>query len=143
MKTLNLRDYYLWYTHDEYVDVPDDVANELACNRRQDQTHKRMTRHNKVRSLDAGDGTAELAYTVDNPETLLVRKEQLCRLCCALNSLPEAQGRRIEAHYLLGVSQCEIARSEGITKAAVSISMERGLEAMREILVSRICGLKR
>lgn len=35
-------------------------------------------------------------------------KERFCRLCCAINSLPETQGRRVEAHFLLGKSIKEI-----------------------------------
>jgi len=56
--------------------------------------------------------------------------ERHCNLCQALNSLPEVQGRRIEAHYLLGKSQAEIAEAEGVTKGSVSISITRGLAAM-------------
>jgi len=60
--------------------------------------------------------------------------ERHCRLCCALNSLPEIQGRRIEAHYILGQTQKEIAEAEGVTKGSVSISITRGLEAMKIFL---------
>ncbi len=58
--------------------------------------------------------------------------EQYRRLCCALNHLPEAQGRRIDAHYLLGQSQTEIAAAEGVSVKAVSISIQRGLESMKK-----------
>jgi RNA polymerase sigma-70 factor (ECF subfamily) len=60
--------------------------------------------------------------------------ERHCRLCRALNSLPEIQGRRIEAHYILGKSQAEIAKAEGVTKGSVSISIQKGLEAMKKYL---------
>ena len=29
MTTINLKDFYSWYTHDEYIEVPDEVAEEL------------------------------------------------------------------------------------------------------------------
>ena len=29
MTTINLKDFYAWYTHDEYIEVPDEVAEEL------------------------------------------------------------------------------------------------------------------
>ena len=60
--------------------------------------------------------------------------ERHCRLCHALNKLPEIQGRRVEAHYLLGQSQKEIAKAEGVTKGSVSESIKKGLAAMRKYL---------
>ena len=60
--------------------------------------------------------------------------ERHCRLCRALNKLPEIQGRRVEAHYLLGHSQKEIAKTEGVTKGSVSESIKKGLAAMRKYL---------
>ena len=32
MTTINLKDFYSWYTHDEYIEVPDEVAEELNQN---------------------------------------------------------------------------------------------------------------
>lgn len=29
MTTINLKDFYSWYTHDEYIEAPDEVAEEL------------------------------------------------------------------------------------------------------------------
>ena len=69
-----------------------------------------------------------------SPETLLDLMERHCRLCRTLNSLPETQGRRIEAYFLLGKSQKEIAKEEGVAKSSVSESIKKGLIAMREFL---------
>ena len=136
MATINLRDFYLWYTHDEYVDVPDAIAAELFADRRYNRTHERTVRRNKVHSLDAEDGTEAAAsiHLSDSPEAVYEMMERHCRLCRALNSLPEIQGRRIEAHYILGKSQAEIAKAEGVTKGSVSISIQKGLEAMKKYL---------
>ncbi len=57
--------------------------------------------------------------------------EQHCALCRALNSLPELQGRRIEAHFILGKSRKEIAKSEGVTESSVNECIVRGLKAMK------------
>ena len=131
--TINLRDFYAWYTQDEFVEVPEAIAEELFADKRYNKTHERTQRRNKVLSLDAADGTeaAAIACNSDNPEAVLEMRERYCRLCQALNSLPEIQGRRIEAHYLLGKSQLEIAEAEGVTKGSVSISITRGLAAMK------------
>ena len=29
MTTINLKDFYSWYTHDEYIEVPDEVAEVI------------------------------------------------------------------------------------------------------------------
>jgi len=60
--------------------------------------------------------------------------ERHCQLCQALNSLPEVQGRRIEAHYILGKTQREIARAEGVNERSVRRSIAHGLAEMKTFL---------
>ncbi len=136
MATINLRDYYPWYTQDEFVEVPDVIAAELFADRRYHRTHERRMRYNKTYLFDAEteNEAAALVYSTDSPEAVFQKKEQHCRLCRALNSLPDIQGRRIEAHYILGKSQNEIAEAEGVSKGAVSVSITRGLAAMKKVL---------
>ena len=134
--TINLRDYYPWYTHDEFVEVPDDVAAELHADRRYEKNHERGVRRNKVLSLNADDGTeaaAAMACHSDNPEVIFSMMENHCRLCRALNSLPEIQGRRVEARYLLGKSIQEIAIADGVSESSVKESLDRGLKAMKKV----------
>ena len=33
MTTINLKDFYSWYTHDEYIEVSDEVAAELRADK--------------------------------------------------------------------------------------------------------------
>ena len=66
---------------------------------------------------------------------MLERKERHCRLCRALNSLSDKQGRRIEAHIILGMSQRDIARAEGVSERNVRQSIKKGLAHMKEILL--------
>lgn len=40
MAIINLRDFYLWYTQDEFVDVPDVIAAELFADRRYHKSHE-------------------------------------------------------------------------------------------------------
>ena len=133
--TINLRDFYSWYTHDEYVEVSNEIAEELFADKRYHKTHEERMRRNKAfYSLDREDGIEAAAATAshsDNPEYIFTMMERYCRLCQALNSLPETQGRRIEAHYLLGKSQGEIAKAEGVSAMAVSKSIAKGLAAMK------------
>ncbi len=85
-------------------------------------------------SLDAGDGIEHsICEHEPSPEEWLALANTYTRLCHALNSLPPIQGRRIDAHYLLGRSIEEIADAEAVSCRAVQISIERGLERMRKI----------
>ena len=135
MAIINLRDFYPWYTHDEFEEVPSDIAAELFADKRYQRTQERITRRHKVHSLDAEDGTETRAgaFYTSNPAVILDRMETYCRLCQALNSLPELQGRRIDAYFLLGMSRKEIADAEGVCESAVIKSIKRGLVAMRKI----------
>jgi len=119
MTTINLKDFYPWYTHDEFVEVSDETAAELVADKRYQKTYERVQRRYKVLSLDAADGTEAAAsiQSTDNPEIIFTMIERHCRLCKALNSLPEIQGRRVEAQYLLGKSIQEIAGQRALVKA--------------------------
>jgi len=138
MATINLKDFYSWYTHDEYVEVPDEVEAELLADKRYNQTHERTGRRNKILSIDAADGTEAAASVcnTDNPEAIFEMMYRHCRLCQALNSLPEAQGKRIEAYYLLGKSQVEIAEAEGVSESAVQATIKKGLRNMKTFLIN-------
>jgi len=133
--TINLRDFYPWYTHDEFVEVPTATAEELFADKRYQKSHEQRIRRNMAfYSLDREDGieAAAVACHTDNPEYIFTMMERHCNLCQALNSLPESQGKRIDAHYLQGKSRKEIAQAEGISERAVNYSIERGLRAMKK-----------
>jgi len=136
MTTINLRDFYPWYTWDEFVEVPDKVAEELFADKRYQKSHRQRMKRNKAQySLDAGDGIEnEAVYTALSPHEVYELKLKRCRLCRALNSLPETQGRRIDAHYILCISRKAIAEVEGVSENAVNASIQRGLRAMRNYL---------
>ena len=134
---INLRHFYSWIAEDIFMKVADEIKAELYAGKRYDKTQERhMYRYKAYYSLDVDNGieTAIIIHSSDDPADLIGKTENYCNLCQALNSLPEVQGRRIEAHYLLGKSQAEIARAEGVTKGAVSLSITKGLEAMKNYL---------
>jgi RNA polymerase sigma-70 factor (ECF subfamily) len=134
--TINLRDYYPWYTHDEFLEVSDEVAAELRADLRYENAYKnRMYYHDAQYSLDAGDGIEASAFAChsDNPERIFAMMENHCQLCRALNSLPEIQGRRVEARFLLGKSIQDIAKDEGVSESSVKESIDRGLKAMKKV----------
>ena len=137
MQTINLRDYYPFYTHDTLLEVSDEVAEALAEAERLERNYMRRMFYNKAQySLDADDGIEASATEchILSPEAVLDLMERHCRLCRALNELPELQGRRVEAHYLLGKSVQEIAKEEGVGERNVRKSIQRGLEGMKKFL---------
>ena len=121
MTTINLKDFYAWYTHDEYIEVSDEVAAELKADKLYEAAHQRRTTRNKAQySLDCDDGIEYSACLHEpTPQELLDRMELFVHLWNALNSLPEVQGVRVEAHLILGKSYRQIAREQGVDKSVV------------------------
>lgn len=136
MRTINLRDFYYWYLTDEPVVVSEAVAEELLAGKRYEPTHQRRLKRNKAQySLDAEDGIENSACEFEpSAQEILDRKEEFVRLCHALNSLPEAQGRRIDACIILGMSCREVALAEGVDESSVRESIMRGLRSMKKLL---------
>ena len=136
MITINLKDYYFWYTHDEYIEVSDEVAAELRADKLYEAAYQRRVIRNKAQySLDCNDGIEYSACLSEpTPQELLERVERFYYLWNALNMLPETQGRRVDAHVILGKSYREIALEEHVDKSAVRKSVEAGLQNMRNFL---------
>ena len=136
MTTINLKDYYPWYLTNEYIEVPDEVAAELRAGKLAEAAHAERVRYNKAYySLDCDDGIEYSACVHEpSPQELLERMDRFCHLWNAINSLPEIQGRRVDAHLILGKSYREIARDEGVDKSAVRSSVLCGIEAMKKYL---------
>lgn len=136
MTTINLREFYPWYIEDQFIEVSDAVAEELRASRRAEAAHQRQLVRNKAQySLDCDDGIEYSACVHEpTPEELLEHMELFYRLWNALNSLPKTQGRRVDAHIILGMSYREIARAEGVDKSAVRRSVLSGIVQMKKYL---------
>jgi len=136
MTTINLKDFYSWHTHDEYIEVSDEVAAELRADKLYEAAYQRRIIRNKAQySLDCDDGIEYSACLSEpTPQELLERMERFCDLWNALNSLPPAQGRRVDACVILGKSFSEVALAEGVDESAVRRAVERGLENMKKFL---------
>ncbi len=140
MTTINLKDFYAWYTHDEYIEVSDEVAAELRADKLYELAYQRRVTRNKAQySLDCDDGIEYSACLSEpTPQELLERMERFCALWNALNTLPEAQGRRVDACIIEGKSYCEVAAAEGVDESAVRRAVERGLENMKKYLKNNL-----
>lgn len=136
MTKINLREFYPWYISDEFIEVTDEVAEELRANRLYEAAHQRRLTRNKAQySLDCEDGIEYSACLHEpTPQELLERMERFYHLWNALNALPEIQGRRVDACVILGKSYREVARAEGVDKSTVRESVRAGLENMKKYL---------
>ena len=134
MTTINLKDFYYWYIQDQFIEVSEEVAEALRASVRYEAAYqRRLTRHKAQYSLDCDDGIEYSACLHEpTPQELLERMELFIRLWKALNSLPEIQGRRIDAHIILGISIKEIAEADGVHEESVRQSIKRGLERMKK-----------
>ena len=96
MTTINLKDFYYWYTQDQFIEVSDEVAEVFLADTRYEMAYqRRLSRHKAQYSLDCEDGIEYSACLHEpTPQELLERMELFVRLWNALNSLPEIQGRR-------------------------------------------------
>ena len=98
MTIINLRDFYYWYTQDEYIEVTDDVAEALRASVRYEAAYqRRLSRHKAQYSLDCDDG---IEYS-------------------ALNSLPPAQGRRVNAGSR-AATRCDVCMADCIKGLSVN-----------------------
>ena len=136
MTTINLKDFYSWHTHDEYIEVSDEVAAELRADKLYELAHQRRIVRNKAQySLDCDDGIEYSACLSEpTPQELVERMERFCTLWNALNTLPEIQGRRVDTCIILGKSYREVAQAEGVNESSVRESVKSGLENMKKYL---------
>ena len=136
MKTINLRNYYPFYNTDIFIDIPDEVAAVLLeAERHEEAYRRRMYRHKAQYSLDRDDGIEhEICFLSLSPCEIYERKMTSEQLHAAITSLPDKQGKRIYAHYILGMSKAEIARAEGVSEKNIRKSISQALHNMEVFL---------
>lgn len=136
MKRINLRDYYPFYQSDFFVEVPDEVAELFRqFNQKEHADFERRRVHKAYYSLDTDDGMEkDFILLVLSPQEIYERKISKQELYASINNLPEKQAKRIYAHFFLGMSKAEIARIEGVSKSAVTHSIEQALKSMGNFL---------
>ena len=75
MTTINLKDFYYWYTQDELIEVSDEVAEVFKADARYEMAYqRRLSRHKAQYSLDCDDGIEYSACLHEpTPQELLER----------------------------------------------------------------------
>ncbi len=114
------------------------VTNEVYAaiqdlDRKERLNERKETRHcqSLEQSLDNGFDVAD--PTVDTMK-LIERKAKYKALYKALNTLPSKQRQLIYLVFFKGVSQKEIARKENVSKAAITIRLQRILKKLKKLL---------
>ena len=137
MTTINLRDFYYWYTQDEFIEVSDEVAAELIKGNRHDKAHERqMYRYKAHYTLDANNGieASAIVHSTDSPVVVLEMKERFCRLCAApLILCPKNREEELKHIIFLGMDQRDIARVEGVDERKIRLSISKGLTSLKKI----------
>ena len=75
MTTINLKDFYYWYTQDQFIEVSDEVAEVFVADARHEMAYqRRLSRHKAQYSLDCDDGIEYSACLHEpTPQELLER----------------------------------------------------------------------
>lgn len=136
MTKINLKDYYPHCTEDYYIDVPEEMAELLRFYNAKEATNERKLRYHKAWvSLDQHEGyERDILYVSLSPEEIYERKVTREQLHAAMETLTDKQAKRIYAHFFLGLSKSDIARTEGISREAVCESIDQGLEKIERSL---------
>lgn len=130
---INLRDYYPFYTHDQFIEVEDEVVRILQEDKRRQKNYKQYIRDNRAfYSLDCADGIeAEALNKPITPEELFECTELSKLIHELLNELTEVQRKRIIRNVFCGESKAKIALSEGVNESAVRAAINRGLSSIK------------
>ena len=94
MTTINLKDFYYWYTQDQFIEVSDEVAEVFVSDARHEMAYqRRLSRHKAQYSLDCDDGIEYSACLHEpTPQELLERMELFIRLWNASTLCRKARG---------------------------------------------------
>lgn len=136
MIQINLRDYYPTYHNDIFVEVTEEVAEQLRQWERNEKAYQRKLKRNRAQySLDFGDSIErEAVFSSVTPDELYERKLTRQQLYLAIAALPDKQAKRIYAHFIMGMSQTAIAHAEKVSVSAVDDSILRGLQRLAQYL---------
>ena len=108
------------------------VRNACMDYRRSDTTHRKV--YENIRQKERG-AMEYYSRAIESCEPNRVFAEEIMTIVIdTLNSLPEIQGRRVDAHLILGKSYRQIAREEGVDKSAVRCSVKCGIDRMKKYL---------
>ncbi len=143
MAVINLRRYYPHYPKDKFIDVPDDVADELEEGRRIENRQNSRRTYYHVYSIDQSPAIENHAmFLVLSPEELMIQAEDEANAELMLEHLTEAilllspiQARRLHARYALKKKFREIAAAEGVSGSCANESVTSAIKKMQKFFI--------
>ena len=84
MTTINLKDFYYWYTQDQFIEVSDEVAEVFVSDTRHEMAYqRRLSRHKAQYSLDCNDviGIGMVIGLLVTENVIIIISAGLCLLC--------------------------------------------------------------
>ncbi len=138
MKKINVRKEYKDFSSDKSVEVENKVFESIKNSKNEVRAqNEKITYHKSYYSLNLDDGIEFRAlFQGESPEEIYEKKLANKQLYKAILKLSKKQARRIYAYYFLDMSKAQIARLEGVSKASVGESIERGLANIEKILLN-------
>lgn len=88
----------------------------------------------KVESLEAKEGFDAVDPSQEHPDVAAMKGERALMLAEGLRQIPEQYRKVVEDFYLKGLKQQEIADKHGLKIGTIGVYLQRGLEALHEIL---------
>ena len=140
MAVINLRRYYPHYPKDKFIDVPDDVADELEEGRRIENRQNSRRTYYHVYSIDQSPAIENHAmFLVLSPEELMIQAEDeanaelmLEHLADAILLLSPIQARRLHARFVLKKKFREIAADEGVSGSCAADSVTSAVRKLQK-----------
>ncbi|MNW32568.1 Sigma-70, region 4 [compost metagenome] len=133
---INLKDLYPFYTTDVWVEVDEEIVEEMRRFDNLDSAYKlRAYRHRAYYSLDVNDGMEhQVLFPIRSSEMEFEDAWLREEIYKAMSQLSEKSFRRIYAHYFLGLSKVAIAQIEKVDERAVRKSINSGLKKLSRLL---------
>ncbi len=140
MAVINLRRYYPHYPKDKFIDVPDDVADELEEGRRIENRQNSRRTYYHVYSIDQSPAIENHAmFLVLSPEELMIQAEDEAAADLTLEHLADAilllspiQARRLHARFVLKKKFREIAADEGVSGSCAADSVTSAVRKLQK-----------
>ena len=122
------------------MEVPDEVALLLREYALLEEAHRiRTYRHKAFYSLDCEDQIESEAVNFQPSLFEILEQRTTSELIYkGLATLSEKQRQRIYARFFLGMSNAEIARTEGCDTSSVRDSIKRGMRQLEKYLRERL-----
>ena len=118
------------------VEVPTSVKELLEQSDRQIRSQRRQDRR-YLDNSDFIDGLTDTAMKYPqyiDPADLLIRMESHKLLHSAINELSETQRRRLLLYFFGNLTHSQIAKLEGVGRAAITYSISRAIKQLRRYI---------